>query len=81
MAMRIPLIDREDPSTSPDTAAILTQIANAWGLDLNILKAMANNEEVLKAYVAFFSAIFVDLPEVERELAYLTVSVMNECHY
>lgn len=81
MAPRIPLVDRDDPSTSPETAALLAQIAEGWGLDLNILKAMANNEEMVKAYVAFFSAVFADLPELDRELAYLTVSVVNECHY
>lgn len=46
MTPRIPLVDRNDPSTSPETAAILTQVAEGWGLDLNVLKAMANDEEI-----------------------------------
>ena len=79
--MRIPLVEPDDPATDPDTAALLSGIFDAWGTEFNVLKAVANNGQVLQAYATFLGGVYAGLPADERELAYLTASIVNDCHY
>jgi alkylhydroperoxidase family enzyme len=79
--MRIPLVDPRDPSTDPSTAALLSGIFDAWGTEFNVLKAVANNGQVLEAYATFLGGVYAGLPADERELAYLTAAIVNDCHY
>lgn len=79
--MRIPLVDPGDPSTDPETAALLSGIFEAWGMELNVLKAVANNGQVLEAFANFIGVVYGGLPDIERELAYLTTAIVNECFY
>lgn len=78
---RIPLVDHNDPSTDPETAALLSGIFETWGMDLNVLKAVANNRQVLEAFTNFIGGVYGGLPDEERELAYLTTAIANECFY
>ena len=79
--MRIPLVDPNDPSTDPATAELLGQMFEGWGVDYNILKGVANNPDVLQGFAAFVGGVFAGMPDDRRELAYLTTSTVNECHY
>ena len=78
---RLPQVVPEDPSTDPKTAAILSQMFEAWGTDFNILKGVANNGQILEAFATFIGGVYGGMPETERELAYLTTSAVNECFY
>lgn len=53
----------------------------AWGTDYNVLKAVGNNPQVLEAYAAFIGGVYTGLSGTERELAYLTTAMVNECFY
>jgi hypothetical protein len=79
--MRIPLVEPDDPSTDPSTAAVLSGVFEAWGTEFNILKAVANNKQVLEAYVTFIGGVYGGLPDDVRELAYLTTAITNEDFY
>lgn len=79
--MRIPLVDAEAETTDLRTATILKQLFEGWGLDYNVLKAIANNAQVLEGMASFIAGIFGGLPGTQRELAYLTTSIVNECFY
>ena len=79
--MRIPLVDPNDPETPPESAALLSGMFEAWGTDFNVLKAVGNNPQVLEAYAAFIGGVYTGLSGAERELAYLTTAMVNECFY
>lgn len=79
--MRIPLVDSNSAGTDPKTSAVMKQLFEGWGLDYNVIKAVANNGQVLEGMAAFVGAIFDGLPGTYRELAYLTTSVANDCFY
>ena len=79
--MRIPLVEPADPGTDPETAALLSGIFDAYGMEFNVLKAVANNRQVLEAYATFIGGVYAGLPDTERELAYLTTAIVNECFY
>lgn len=79
--MRLPLVDPNDPNTDPASAALLAGMFEAWGTEFNVLKAVANNPQVLEAYAAFIGGVYTGLSGTERELAYLTTALVNECFY
>ena len=78
---RIPLVDPDRPD-APGRETLLA-VRQQIGTDNNFFLAAANNPDVLNALVAFSSGVYfgrhVD-PRV-TELAYLTASVANSCHY
>jgi len=49
----------------------------------NIYRAIANHPGALEAFAAFGKVIYFDnsITPSQRELAYLTASVANRCHY
>jgi alkylhydroperoxidase family enzyme len=78
---RIPLIDPVDADVDPAVRAILDAIAgSALGVP-NVLRAMANHPGALRegAQVAYRPGSLIT--PAHRELAYLTASVVNSCHY
>jgi len=79
---RLPYLDADDPSTDPQAGAMLRSIRLAGG-DVNLLKAMANHPGVLQAFMGFAGTAYFtsSLPPALRELAYLTASAANRCHY
>ena len=79
---RIPYVDPEDPATDPQVSAMLRAIKLAGG-DVNLLKAMANHPGILQAFMGFAGPAYFtsSLPPPLRELAYLTASAANRCHY
>jgi alkylhydroperoxidase family enzyme len=78
---RIPLVDPGDANLDPATSEILEALTgSALGVP-NVLRAMANHPVALRegAMVAYRPGSLIT--PVQRELAYLTTSVINNCHY
>ena len=78
---RIPLVDPDRPDApARDT---LLAVREQIGSDNNFFLAVANNPHVLNSLVAFSSGVYFGASVDPRltELAYLTASVVNACHY
>ncbi|HRD77904.1 MAG TPA: hypothetical protein PK264_18525 [Hyphomicrobiaceae bacterium] len=81
---RIPLHDPADPAVSRDTRAALEAAARSRGALLNIHRAMANRPEALGAFLNFVETVYrgrSTLAPRHGELAYLTATAVNNCHY
>lgn len=80
---RIPLVDPDDPELDGATRQLLLAARAAAGRDYNIYRAIANHPEALQGFAHFgASAYFVSSLSTDlRELAYLSASVANDCHY
>lgn len=80
---RIPLVDPDDPGTDPLAAEVLHRIRDVIGRDVNVYRGVANNAKVFAALAQFGPPVYSNnsLEPSERELAYLTASVVNNCHY
>ena len=78
---RIPLVDVDDPDLDPAVRDVLQRMTgSALGVP-NVLRAMANHPAALRdgADVAYRPGSLIT--PAHRELAYLTASVINSCHY
>jgi alkylhydroperoxidase family enzyme len=82
---RIPLVDSTDDSADPLARETLEYVRNLRGraVDPNVYRAMANHPRALQKLVEFGTVVYFDnsMTPAQRELAYLTASVTNECHY
>jgi alkylhydroperoxidase family enzyme len=78
---RIPLVDPDEPG-APGRETLLAVRENI-GSDNNFFLAAANNPDVLDGLVAFGAGVYFGRHVDPRltELAYLTASVVNSCHY
>jgi alkylhydroperoxidase family enzyme len=84
---RIPLVDLSDPNLDPELRKRLSASPMIQGLGLspggapNVIRAMANHPDLLQAgFMAGYRPDSAITPR-HRELAYLTASVVNQCHY
>ena len=81
---RIPLLNPDDPGLDPKAKRLLEerQASMPGGLR-NVIRAIANSPEALEASAAMSAAGYLsgDVTPAERELAYLTASLVNNCHY
>ena len=82
---RIPLVDSADESSDPLARQTLEHVRALRGrtVDPNVYRAMANHPRALQKLVEFGTVVYFDnsMTPAQRELAYLTASVTNECHY
>ena len=80
---RLPLVDPEDESADESARRILGAVRAGAGRDYNVFRAVANHPELLEALASFTAAAYYlnSLQPQHRELAYLTASVVNDCHY
>ena len=82
---RIPLVDSADESSDPLARQTLEHVRALRGrtVDPNVYRAMANHPRALQKLVEFGTVVYFDnsMAPAQRELAYLTASVTNECHY
>jgi alkylhydroperoxidase family enzyme len=82
---RIPLVDSADEGTDPLARQTLEHVRALRGraVDPNVYRAMANHPLALQKLVEFGTVVYFDnsMTPAQRELAYLTASVTNECHY
>lgn len=82
---RLPLVSSEDPDTPDLARQVLQQVTASRGrsVEPNVYRAVANHPEALQAMVQFGTVVYFQnsMTPAQRELAYLTASVTNECHY
>lgn len=76
---RIPLVDPN--AGDGDAQEVLRGIGG--GLYPNVYRAIANHPKALEAFAALGNLVYFEsaLTPAQRELAYLTASVVNDCHY
>jgi hypothetical protein len=80
---RIPLVSGDDPDADPKARALLAMVRESRGREVNVYRGIANHPDILEAVlklgqVAYFGN---SLDPVQRELAYYTSAVTNECFY
>jgi len=82
---RLPLVDSSDDNADPLAREVLTGVSAARGrsVDPNVYRAIANHPRALQAMVQFGTVVYFQnsMTPAQRELAYLTASVTNDCHY
>ena len=81
---RITLLDESDPLLSEDARSSLAEARQARGRLLNIHRALANRPEVARAFGSLVHAAYrggSTLAPKHGELAYLTATAVNNCHY
>jgi alkylhydroperoxidase family enzyme len=77
---RIPYVDPNDPDLDPEVRAFMLR-PGAEATDVyNVLRALANNGRALRA-LSEVSRVGNQITPAQRELAYLTTSLLNNCHY
>lgn len=81
---RIPLIDETDPRIDESTREALLEAGAARGKLINVYRALANRPEVLRPMTALMQTVYRKNSTLEPrhgELAYLTATTANNCHY
>jgi alkylhydroperoxidase family enzyme len=80
---RLPLVDGSDPGADPLARELLTALAGGRPFQPNVYRAVANHPRALQKMVEFGTVVDFQnsLSPAQRELAYLTASVTNDCHY
>ena len=81
---RIPLIRGDDPDADPEAVALVGAIESRRGVaTLNVQRALANHPELMRAMGAMADVAYLknSLNPVQRELAYYTSAVTNDCFY
>ena len=80
---RLPLRSADDPDADPKAREILSALRGLRGRELNVYRAIANHPDLLQGFVTFGTTAYFknSLTPAQRELAYLTASVTNDCHY
>lgn len=82
---RLPLVDPDAPDTDPLAAEVLRKVTGLRNRSVppNVYRAVANHPEALQKMVEFGTVVYFQnsMTPAQRELAYLTASVTNDCHY
>lgn len=81
---RIPMLHEDDPRLPADTQAFLAEAGRARGRMLNIYRAMANRPAAGRAFLGMAGTVYragSTLTPKHAELAYLTATAVNNCHY
>lgn len=79
---RIPILGEDSPETPRETRELLEEIGRKRGQVLNVYRALANHPALARTFVDFYiTTRSGDLTPAECELAYLSATVANECHY
>jgi alkylhydroperoxidase family enzyme len=82
---RLPLVDSDDENTGAlaREALALARASRGRSVDPNVYRAMANHPQALRKLVEFGNVVYFDnsMSPAQRELAYLTASLTNDCHY
>ena len=79
---RIPLVSSDDDDADPAAREVLRS-AGRGSIEPNVYRAMANHPEALRTMLEFGKVVYFDnaMTPAQRELAYLTASLTNDCHY
>ena len=71
-----------DPASGADDGE-QSALADFGGFYPNVFRAIANHPGAAEAFATFGKALYFNgcITPAQRELAYLTASVVNQCHY
>lgn len=80
---RVHIVDPDDPNADPKARELLLRIREKGGWVPNVLRALANHPDRLESFLSLGAdpAPRSYLSPDQNELAYLTASVANDCHY
>lgn len=81
---RIPIWDEKSPGTPEDVRESLEYVEEVFGPPLNIQREMANHPQMVRAFSDLASVSYGEASTItpaQRELAYTTATVVNNCHY
>ena len=82
---RIPIWKDDDPTTPPEIREALDYSGEKFGFNLNIQREMANHPRLAKAFsdlaIVSYDEEKSTITPAQRELAYTTATVVNNCHY
>jgi alkylhydroperoxidase family enzyme len=82
---RLPIVDPDADGTDPLAAEVLRRVSGLRGRSVppNVYGTMANHPAALQKMAEFGTVVYFDnsMTPAQRELAYLTASVTNDCHY
>ena len=80
---RLPLVDPDDPHGDPQAREALLASVGGGSVQPNVYRAVANNPAVLQALAQFGSVVYYNnsVTPAQRELSYLTASLVNDCPY
>ena len=81
---RIPLIDESDPGIDPALRVALRNAGESRGWVINVFKALANRPAALKTVSMMLQTVYrkdSTLDPRHGELAYLSATTANNCHY
>jgi hypothetical protein len=78
---RIPLVDPADPGLDPKVRETLRSYAGSPLGVPNVIRALANHPGVLGGFGHVVYGPDALITPAQRELAYLTASALNSCHY
>ncbi|PRY42114.1 carboxymuconolactone decarboxylase family protein [Geodermatophilus tzadiensis] len=80
---RIPLVSGNDPDADPKARALLGVVRESRGREVNVYRGIANHPDILEAVLQLGQVAYFrnSLDPVQRELAYYTSAVTNECFY
>lgn len=73
-----------DPGAEGADPAAAAALGRAgWGVNPHVIRAMANHPEALEGFLTLGNTVYLQnsITPAQRELAYLTASVINHCHY
>ncbi len=81
---RLSLVDSSSDDADPLAHSVLHAVGAARGrsVDPNVYRAVANHPQALQALVQFGTVVNCQnaMTPAQREVAYLTAPVTNECH-
>ena len=75
------LVPITDDRVSDSARPLFDAIKHTFGNIPNLYRTMGHSPEVLNAVLRLLKAVHKDLPPKLRELAYLKVSIVNNCEY
>jgi len=77
---RLPYVNPDDPDLDPAIRAFMLRPGGDVANVVNVVRALANNGRALRA-LGELSRVGDSITTAQRELAYLTTSVLNNCFY
>ena len=78
---RIPLVDPDGGHEGEAASSLLAQLDG--GVHPNVFRAILNHPKAAEAFGGLGRLLYLDssITPAQRELAYLTASFLNRCHY
>lgn len=81
---RIPLWSADDPQTPPDIRDALDYARQRYGGNPNVMRVLSNHPEIARRYIDLSKIPYGEassLTPIDRELAYTTTTMVNQCLY